>query len=222
MRFLITTCCLLLPLAGTRLQAQDYSVEVINEPISADDLSEAIAAELAPTGYRVVQGESRAIWEIWPAKKWSVEAGFTATPVRLYPFQEGELIGVAKLRRRGSDFRDQTISRGVYTLRYALQPVDGNHIGTSPTRDFLLMVSAQEDPSPEPRATEGLLEASAEAAGSSHPAMICLQKLDDGATAPALRYLENRGWWVLRLVGKAGDDNADMPLDMVVVGHAAE
>ena len=86
----------------------------------------------------------------------------------------------------------------------------------------MLLVQAENDPSPEPMAEEALLEASAEAAGSSHPAMICLQKLNDGAQAPALRYLADREWWVLRLANAAGDDGAALPVDIVVVGHAVE
>jgi hypothetical protein len=222
MRSVITTSLVLWALSGMTWAADEYTVETIDEPMAADELAAEIAEQLAPTGYRVIQDGGRALWEIWPAKKWTLEADFAANAERLYGFEPGQLMGVARLRRRGADFRDQTLSRGVYTLRYALQPVDGNHVGTSPTRDFLLLVRAEDDTSVAPIEAETLQEASATAAGSSHPAMLCLQKLSDDAQAPALRYLEDRELWVLRLAGTAGDDGAPLPIDLVVVGHAAE
>ncbi len=204
------------------LAAEEYRVEPLKEAAPADELAPEIAAQLAPTGVRVVEGENRTIYEIWPCKQWKVAADFQATLERLYPFEPGQLMGAVRLRRRGSDFREQDISRGVYTLRYALQPVDGNHVGTSPTRDFLLMVAADEDTSPENMSPEQLVKLSAAAAGSSHPAMLCLQKTADESADPALRHLEGPDWWVLRLSSMAGEAGGQLPLDLVVVGHAQE
>ena len=117
----------------------------------------------------------RTVCEIWPCKHWDAQAAdFTATSEVLYPFQPGSLVGVIRFPGRGYDFRDQRMASGVYTLRYAQQPVDGNHEGTSITRDFLLMVKAEEDTSLEPMDNERLMEAAAEAAGTSHPAMLSL------------------------------------------------
>lgn len=208
--------------SASSLRGQEYSVEVIHEAAPADELSADVAAALAPTGVRVLEDGKRVVWEIWPAKRWQVEADFEPTAARLYPLVPGELIGVARLPRRGADFRDQTLGRGVYTLRYALQPIDGNHVGTSPTRDFFLLLPAGDDPSPAPLDTETMQEVSAKAAESSHPAMICLQKITDDAQPPAIRLLEDRQWWVLRLAGAVDDDGKPLPVDLVVVGHAAE
>ena len=129
--------------------------------------------------------------------------------------------------RRGSDFRDQRVDRGVYTLRYAQQPVDGNHVGTSPTRDFLLLVSPEVDQTAGLIEEEKLNEASAEAIGASHPAMLCLQAAsgeNSDASAPTLRHDEDRDWWVLQAVLKATRDGQahPLPLAVVVVGHADE
>ena len=41
-----------------------------------------------------------------------------------------------------ADFRDQGIPAGTYILRYSQQPVDGAHVGTSTTRDFLALLPA--------------------------------------------------------------------------------
>jgi hypothetical protein len=208
--------------AAQALWAQQYSVEPSEGPAPADVASAEIIAQLAPRGYRVTQDSGRSIWDFWPAKEWSVEAGFVGTAARQHPLAPGELIGLVVLPRRGADFRDQTLSRGAYTLRYALQPVDGNHVGTSPTQDFLLYVKAEDDPTPAAMSAEQLIEASAKAAGSSHPAMLCLQKLNDDAPAPAIRWLEEQQWAVLRITNPAQGEAAPVTLDLVIVGHAAE
>jgi hypothetical protein len=222
MKFAMAVGCLLFISAGSSLAADPYTVEAINEPAPSDDLAAEIATQLAPTGYRVLQNGDRAVWEIWLTKRWALEPGAQISAERLYELQPGSLVGVARLPRRGADFRDQTLSRGVYTLRYALQPVDGNHVGTSATRDFLLLIKAEADTSPEVIEAEALQAVSAEAAGSSHPAMLSLKKVDDNAQVPAVRMLEGTDWWALRMAGLAGETDKSLPVDLIVVGHAEE
>lgn len=201
--------------------SQEYTAEPIEAFVPADGLDPAIADLLAPTGVKIVRGGSRVVCEIWPLKSWEL-ATFTPEGDLLYPFKPGQLIGVVRLPRKTGDFRDQGVAKGLYTLRYALQPVDGAHVGTSPTRDFLLMANAELDTSPEVKDIEALTKASAEAAGTAHPALFALK-----AAAPdvqTLRHDETSDWWLLQLTGqgRVGAEEREMKLELVVVGHAAE
>ena len=45
----------------------------------------------------------------------------------------------------GHDYRDQPIAKGVYTMRYGLQPVNGDHLGVSTYRDYSLLLPAAKD-----------------------------------------------------------------------------
>ena len=203
--------------------AADHRVEVLDEAAPADQLSEEIVAQLAPTGLRVIRGENRTVCEIWLCKEWSVDAGFEPSRAVNYPFKTGQLIGVARYPRRGAGFRDQDIDKGVYTLRYAQQPVDGNHEGTSPTRDFLLLVRADVDRSPAPVEEATLHEQSSESIESTHPALLCMQKVQgDASSAPAMRHNESRDWWIVQFAGQAkvGDETMTLPVDLVVVGSS--
>lgn len=203
--------------------AQEYRLEKIDSAPSTEDVSAEILQEIADAGYRVVGESGRTVMELWLRKDLQIDPDFEATPVRLYPFTPGQLVGLAHFPRRGSSFRDQQVSRGWYTLRFALQPVDGNHVGTSPTRDFLLLVSASDDQAPADWESEPLEQASAEAAGSAHPAMLCLQRHGAGGDG-TLRHDEATDWWVANLVAEvsAGGDAKQLPIDLVVVGHATE
>ena len=203
--------------------AQDYRFEAIDSGPQADEIPAEFAKTFAEQGTRVVRGTSRTVSEIWLAREIEVEANFEPTEERLYPFVPGQLIGLLHFTRRGSDFRDQSVSRGWYTLRFGLQPIDGNHEGTSPTRDFLVMVNIEHDEPEKIWAEKDLNDAGAEAAGSTHPAMVCLQKpVAEGEQA--IRHNEEHDWWILHSIGNGISDGKPIKLgiDMVVAGHASE
>jgi len=218
-RSIMSGLCLLGLICGT-VQAADHRVEPLKEAAPKAELSEDIAAQLAPTGLRVIRGSTRNVCDIWLCKEWAVKAPAKGDDI-IYPFTPGQLIGVVRYSRKGSDFRDQDISQGIYTLRYAQQPVNGDHVGTSPTRDFLLLVKASVDKSIAKIDYKKLTEASAEAVESTHPGLLSLQRLKgDGP----IRNDEQHDWWIVRLQGKVkmGDVLKNQSLDVVVVGQAAE
>jgi len=216
----ILSCLCVLGLVCASGQAADHRVEPLKEAAPKADLSEGIASQLAPTGLRVIRGSTRSVCDIWLCKEWAVKAPAKGDDV-IYPFAPGQLIGVVRYARKGSDFRDQDISKGVYTLRYAQQPVNGDHIGTSPTRDFLLLVKASVDKSVAKIDYKKLTEASAEAVESTHPGLLSLQRLKGDAP---IRNDEQHDWWIVRLQGKVkmGEVLKSQLLDVVIVGQAAE
>jgi hypothetical protein len=197
----------------------DYRVEATSDP-PPSELAADVVAQLAPKGYKVIQGEKRVVCEVWPAKSWKVKADFHPSDTILYPFEVGELIGALRFPRKGADFRGQDIAAGVYTLRYGNQPVDGNHVGTFDTRDFLLMVPAADDQSPATVAEADLFKESAQSAGSTHPAIMPLLKPEKPGPA-ALRHVEEKEWWALHVPGK-DSKGGDQSVELIVVGKAAE
>lgn len=211
----------LLTAALSTARAQDYGVESIDAAPAADDIPADFVGHFADKGIRIKRGSSRTVCELWFCKQLAVEPDFKATSERLYPFSSGQLIGLLHFRRRGNDFRDQQVSSGWYSLRFGLQPVDGNHVGTSLTRDFLMLINAEEDAPDKKWAVADLYSKSAEAAGSNHPALMNLQKATSGAEA-TIRHNEEKDFWILHVVGKGKGKAQDIPLDLVVVGHASE
>lgn len=214
----------LLWLAATTGRAQEYSVAPLMEPAPSGELSAEMAPLLAEHGVKVLKGK-RTLCQIWLTKVWATTPGFTASQTVLYPFNSGALIGVAEYQSMGGDFRGQEIPPGMYTLRYAQQPVDGNHVGTSDTRDFLLLLPASSDTLPAELTPEQLIEQSKQAAQSNHPAMLCLQVAEGEATElPAVEHDTDRELWSLRVEGQSqsGDAMVPLPIKLVVVGKAAE
>jgi hypothetical protein len=207
----------------SNVRAADHSVTAARTPLP-DGFAAAVAEEISEQSVRVVRGSSRTVCEIWLGSKLRIAEDFQPSAEVLYPFQPGALIGAIQFPRRGSDFRDQRIDAGLYTLRYGQQPVDGNHVGTSPTRDFLCLIRAEDDPSADPLDGEKLIELSAAAAGSTHPLLLCLQKAEGDLTAPAISHDADHDWWIVRLASQVvrGDQTVQLPIALVVVGQAAE
>jgi hypothetical protein len=202
--------------------AQEYKVEKVETPAPAEDLAPEIAALLAPTGFKLVRGESRTVCEIWLCKVWP-GAHVEAAGAVIYPLEPGQLVGVIRYPRRAADFRDQTISSGVYTLRYGHQPVDGAHVGTSPTRDFLVVSPAEKDRDPAVLDYKALVAVGKETSGSAHPAILSLQRpAAEGDLA--VREDSEHEWTIVRFTGqfKQGDTPKPLALEAVLVGVAAE
>ena len=166
---------------------------------------------------------TRTVCELWLAKKWEIDPNFKASKERLYPFQPGQLIGLVHYNRKYLDFRKQTVPSGWYTVRFELQPVDGNHEGTSITRDFLLLVNVQQDEAEKKWADKSLFKASAESIGTTHPAMLSLQPASEG-NAPTILHNTEKEFQILHLIGNGivGEKGQATPLDFVVAGHAPE
>jgi hypothetical protein len=209
---------------ATRAEAADYKVEPLNEKPPAE-LSEAVAKTLSPTGIRVSDAKGNPHCDLWLAAQWTVKADFKPSADHLYPFEVGQLLGAIRYAGKVEDFRKQPMTKGVYTVRYGLQPQDGNHVGTSDTRDFLVLIKSKDDTDAKAMVEETLFKKAAAAAGTTHPAMLALKRAGEKpAKLPGLRHDEEKELWIVQVVSmaKAGDKASELPLEIVVVGHAEE
>src|SRR5713226_4702730 len=185
-----------------------YKAEPTGPPPS--DLPASISATLQKDGSKVVAGNTT-FCEIWfrssaPSGPKSTEEGVTLPTI-----PQGALLGALRFPGRGADRRGQNIKAGVYTLRYALQPVNGDHQGVAPQRDFLVMIPAADDT--EPNAKPGfddLMKMSRKASGTPHPAVLSMSA-SSNAKFPELKK-EGESDWVLH--AKIGD----LPVAVIVVG----
>ena len=105
--------------------------------------------------------------DFWWVKSLPVQAAADVTWMQV---DEGSLVGAVRLSAAYRDIRGKTIKPGVYTLRYAVQPSDGDHLGVSPYRDFLLLSPAAEDTGDTPTGHDGTIKMSRDTIGASHPA----------------------------------------------------
>ena len=133
------------------------------------DVPASIAAALASgDGVRVTfDGDTRL--DFWWVKGLPVKAG--SDPVSWAHVEEGALVGLVRVSSDFRDIRGRIIKPGTYTLRYGIQPQNGDHLGISPFREFLLLSPSALDQDAAPRGHEGTIEISKRAIGGSHPAV---------------------------------------------------
>jgi hypothetical protein len=221
---LLLLALLVVPAVG-RAQEGPFKVEPLKEAPPAE-LAAPIREALAPEGYRVLDGTGMPLVDVWVRKSVpaSGKPGAPANAVQFGFLAEGELLGAARYAQDAGDYRDQTIAAGVYTLRFGLQPVNGDHLGVSTYRDFALLVAAAKDGDPKPIAAKGLEKQSAEAAGTNHPANLVLIAPPAGAAAGGVAHDEATNTWglVLPLSLSIGGEAAPvvLPVQLVVVGAA--
>ena len=137
---------------------------------SGSDIPAALAALLQSNGNRVVDATGAPVCEVWLGNAIPLKASAASSADVMYGGLEfGTLVGVLHFPQPGSDFRGQAIKPGYYTLRYALVPQDGNHMGVNPTRDFVLMSPVAQDTQLEKALKfEDLTKLSKQASGTNH------------------------------------------------------
>lgn len=212
-------------LASSTVVAQEYKVEVLKEPAPAA-LSAGVKGALNGQGYRILDDQGKSYAEFWLRKEVPASGkpdgpkGAVQFPV----LAAGELLGAFRFVGEGHDYRDQTIPQGTYTLRYGLQPVNGAHLGVSPYRDYALLLPAAKDPALTDLAQKKLEEGSAEAAGTSHPAVLLLLAVPktEAKPDPSMIHDEAKNTWgavvPLKLAAKGSAEPATLHVQLVVVG----
>lgn len=185
-----------------------------SEPAGAPpaELAPGIVEALNKEGIKVLAGNGKVFCEVWfrtsmPSGTAPAEEGQTVK------VPQGALMGAIRFPANGEDRRGQLVKPGVYTLRFSLHPMNGDHLGVAPQRDFLLMVPASEDKdlNSKPNFDE-LVAWSRKTSGTPHPAVLSFatsshQKFPDIAK-------EGDQDWALHV--KIGDT----PVSLIVVGRA--
>jgi hypothetical protein len=210
-------------LASAGAQAQGYAVEVTNDA-PPESLSAAVRDTLAPKGLRVTT-PTGPLCEIWLRK--SVPGGPASQDLGVaYPqLKMGTLVGAMVLNADVKDYRRQVVHSGVYTLRYAISPVNGNHQGVAPQRDFLVAIPADMDKDPAALTDNQTIEASKKSTSTNHPSVWSLMPGQGSAAAkPEVTHDAEDDFWVLQFSVPiaAGGASAPVRMALVVVGFGPE
>jgi len=201
--------------ACATLWGQPYKADKAGPP--PPEVASGISQALDPKGFQI-SSDGAAYCELWlrgnvPSAARSNEQNGALPNVTLPNIPEGTLLGVIRFDGPGSDRRGQTIQPGVYTLRYGIMPLNGNHEGAAPQRDFLLLTPAAEDR--DLNATpnlDALAAMSRKASHTAHPAVLSFWKA--AADSPGFSQQGDIDWVLQCKVG-------DIPIAIIVVGTSA-
>lgn len=196
--------------------AQNGKVESLG-PLNDNDVSEAVRHTLDAKGFRAFLDDGKPFCELWLRKSVASQTKKDVQSV-IYPqLAESTLLGVLHFLQTATDFRGQAIPVGFYTLRYALLPNDGNHLGVAPNRDFLLLIPAASDPDPDSAfKTEELVALSQKATRTKHPGPLSLVSPDNNGTAPAVSK-DDQDHWIFSASIKL-TSGEELPFGLLVKG----
>jgi hypothetical protein len=221
LRSLVRASLLLLTVAycASCVAAQNYSVQQASASAPAE-LSEAVRGALADQVLRL-SGPNGLICEIWLRKTVPSKAPAPALGVTFTQLNEGTLVGALRLPAETRDYRRQHIKAGVYTLRYCLSPVNGNHQGVAPQRDFLLAIPAALDADTADLSEAQTIELSKKSIGANHPSPWPLFPGDgDVGTAASITHDSDDDLWIVNFTVTLGTTPTRMGL--VIAGFGPE
>ncbi len=208
----------LLTLAATTAYAQvtisgpEYRLEKAGAPPA--ELAPSVAGLLAKDGHRAVTAAGKPAFEIWlraEAPKGPLVAEENAS---FDTIPQGTLMAVVRFPEKWADRRGQTVKPGIYTMRYSLFPITGDHQGVAPQRDFYLITPAAADSTG--TATPGfrdLVAMSMKATGTPHPGVFSIWK-PEPAEFKAGFHKEGEHEWVF------SEKIGDLPVSVILVGQA--
>jgi len=162
-------------LRASTLQPPTITTAAVSLPA---ELAAPIATALSTEVVTVTVGTTKL--EFWWAKSLALRGGASGAP-SWSDVPDGSLVGALRLGANWTDIRGYTVRPGVYTLRFALQPQNGDHLGISPNREFLLPAPAADDVTLDPVGFDGAVALAKKSSRRAHPASISI----DPPSSPA-------------------------------------
>lgn len=174
---------------------------------------------LAAPGRRVLR-DGQPLLDLWFRSPLPTAAATKESHV-LYPtLKPRALAGAVRFHEAGVDFRAQKYPAGLYTLRYMVQPDDGDHFGLMDSRDLLVMTAAADDPTDGDLEADALIKASSKLHGGKHPGVLYLVAPQDGEV-PRVRRDAKENRTILETEAPTGEGKP-LRLALVIQGKLAE
>ena len=199
--------------------AADRTVKVTDkEP--PKELDASIRGKLQTKAIQLLDGD-KPVYEFWFSSEIPLQSKPASIGKALDVIKQATLLGAVAVARDARDYRDDEIRSGVYTMRFALQPQDGNHLGTSDFSYFAVLTPAKID-----NKLEGitdyktLVKASSKETSTDHPVILSLRPAaSDAGDAPKLNVpAPDHKSVVVKVPAKAGAERADITFEVVYEG----
>jgi hypothetical protein len=150
------------------------------------ELSAGVQSRLAPAAKVVAGDATLEIWLVRQLEKTGDGPGWSSV-------DSGTLVGALRVSGSFKEIRGKVVKPGVYTLRYGQQPQNGDHLGISLFREFLLISPAALDTDPKVLGFDGVVALSKEVIGTAHPASLSIDPPEDAPGAVLSTYQNESG-----------------------------
>jgi len=183
-RLIFSVCVLALVSQWTN--AADFTVKVVDKP-APKEISEPIRAVLQSKAVQLLDGDKPAL-EIWLRTELPLKSKPAAPNEALNAVPETTLVGAVVVSAADlHDYKNNDIPKGIYTARFALQPSDGDHLGTTEFTTFVALIAADTD-----KELTGInqfkpmVKASGKLTSSGHPVVVSLRPIAPEGDAPKI------------------------------------
>jgi hypothetical protein len=215
----LAVVALLVPAASFAADAKlTVKVEKAEPP---NELTDAVRKTLDDRAMSVFDEKGKLICTVWAVK--ALDSKATAEQakagLKYAHIEETTVVGAVKFAEEWKDYRKQKVKAGVYTLRLAVQLMDGDHMGTAPYNEFALLCPAAADKTPDLMEVKELYELSTKSTTRKHPAVVLLFPNKTPAEAPAIE-AKPKEHVVLsyRVPTTAAGQKAALGFSLVIVG----
>jgi len=213
---LLGTVLILLPVNAST--AAELALKVADkEP--PKELDASIRAKLPMKAIQLLDGE-KPVYEFWFSAEPPLQTKPASVGKALDALKQATLLGAVAVSRDQRDYRDDELHAGVYTMRFALQPQDGNHLGTSEFNYFAVLTPAKIDNKLDGIADyKALVKASSKETSTDHPVILSLRPASGQGDAPQLNTPAPEHKSVrVKVPAKAGDEKVSITFEVVYEG----
>lgn len=207
--------------AGLAAADGEYTLAVADKEPPAE-LAADVRDALVPKAYQI-SGADGAVYEFWFVPSLTAKT-ISDTPRETLMSVEGvALLGAATVTdAEPHDFRDDPIDPGLFVLRMAMQPKDGNHLGTAPFDTFAILIPNERDGQLKDMPDhETMVELAQEGTIAEHPPILSLQPFEKvEGEIPRLELNEEHEWEFLYLTFpiEAEGKKSEITVGLVVHG----
>ncbi|MBM3835298.1 MAG: hypothetical protein FJ403_18895 [Verrucomicrobia bacterium] len=154
--------------------AADIEVKVA-EKAPPTEVSDEIKKQLQPKALQLLS-RGKAQFEFWFAAQLPLQSNPESAAKSLQALKPTTFLGVAVVHENKRDYKDNDLFKNVYTMRFALQPQDGNHSGTADFPYFAVLVPVKSDTKLDGISDyKTLVKASSKDTPNDHPVIISLR-----------------------------------------------
>lgn len=153
------------------------------------ELDESIRAVLDGKAIQLLEGDKPA-FEFWFRREVPLQSPPPSLEKALEAVKQATLIGAVSVPSDRREYRDDDLYKGVYTMRFVLQPQDGNHLGTADFPYFVALVPAKLDTKLDGFTEyKPLVKASSRETVTDHPVILSLRPAaSDEGQIPSLQH----------------------------------